>query len=400
MTKIQFQKFNTDILTSTKDTYNFSDTFIEKDYYLSILLDEISNDDVLKNLLIFKWWTCIYRWYLNYYRWSEDLDFIIDSTKLYRFEDIRSWFLYYIWNNTSIICDWDDFKIVEINPEEISHIKYKTSKDTKEKDIKLINYNALSKNWKWNLLSYLSDFIQNRLFNENLFSSKESNSSAERNFFNIFFEYNNVFNQLWLKNWKVEIEVSVKELKDKNIFTSNLNSISKVWWISIFWNQIKINCLNIHEILWEKIWALFWRWIVNNYEKEWIPRIAIRDFFDVYMINKHEKELQKSSNFQWIYSDDVFTVLNNKLKNDIRRWFYFIDIKKHKDFIKEEILKQEDALLSLVYNQNDHWFFDSIDNLLDSLIQFQENLKKRLWIPFEQDIHEWLSKLYQTDNTN
>lgn len=382
-----------EIFENTKSIKDFNITFIEKDYYLSILLKKISENESLKHLLLFKWWTCIYRWYLDYYRWSEDLDFIIDSSKLYKFDSFNQWASFDLWNWKMIIFIENEYKIIDIDQNNIDTIDFQWKKT------KLINFDNLSKSAKSNLLNYLSKYISNTLFDNEYFHSYETSYSEERKFLNIFFWYNSLFDDAeWLKNWKVEIEISVKNLylkqQEKQLYSLTNNN-----WIILFKWYININCLNIHEILWEKIWALFWRWRVNKLKEDSL-RIAIRDFFDVYMINKHEKELQESSNFQWIYSNDVFTILNNKLKNDIRRWFYFIDIKKHKDFIKEEIFRQKDLLLSLVYGENDHWFFDSIDKLLDFLIQFQENLKERLWINLEQDIHEWLSELYQNDTTN
>lgn len=383
-----------EIFENTKSIKDFNITFIEKDYYLSILLKKISENESLKHLLLFKWWTCIYRWYLDYYRWSEDLDFIIDSSKLYKFDSFNQWAAFDLWNWKMIIFIENEYKIIDIDQNNIDTIDFQWKKT------KLINFDNLSKSAKSNLLNYLSKYISNTLFDNEYFHSYETSYSEERKFLNIFFWYNSLFDDTeWLKNWKVEIEISVKNLYLKQQ-EKQLYSLTNKNWITIFEWEIDINCLNIHEILWEKIWALFWRWRVNNYEKDWKPRIAIRDFFDVYMINKHEKELNKSSNFQWIYSDDVFNVLNNKLKNDIRRWFYFIDIKKHKDFIKEEIFRQKDLLLSLVYNKNDHWFFKEIDDLLDFLIQFQEKLKEKLWIYSDKDIHEWLFELYQNDTTN
>ena len=48
---------------------------IEKDFHLHRLLYEISQDDYLKENLIFKGGTCLLKAYLGYYRFSEDIDF-------------------------------------------------------------------------------------------------------------------------------------------------------------------------------------------------------------------------------------------------------------------------------------------------------------------------------------
>lgn len=55
----------------------FSQRLIEKDYYLTKILHEISKKDI-KNL-VFKGGTCLNKCYLGFYRLSEDLDFIINE---------------------------------------------------------------------------------------------------------------------------------------------------------------------------------------------------------------------------------------------------------------------------------------------------------------------------------
>ena len=48
---------------------------IEKDYYLHLLLLEISKDPYLREHLVFKGGTCLVKAYSGYYRFSEDIDF-------------------------------------------------------------------------------------------------------------------------------------------------------------------------------------------------------------------------------------------------------------------------------------------------------------------------------------
>ena len=48
---------------------------IEKDFQLHRLLDQISQDEYLKENLLFKGGTCLIKGYLDYYRFSEDIDF-------------------------------------------------------------------------------------------------------------------------------------------------------------------------------------------------------------------------------------------------------------------------------------------------------------------------------------
>lgn len=48
---------------------------IEKDYYLHLLLNEISKNKYLRSNLVFKGGTCLIKTYIGYVRFSEDLDF-------------------------------------------------------------------------------------------------------------------------------------------------------------------------------------------------------------------------------------------------------------------------------------------------------------------------------------
>lgn len=57
---------------------------IEKDYHLHRLLYHISQDEFLKNNLVFKGGTCLVKAYLGYYRFSEDLDFTWKHTRIWK----------------------------------------------------------------------------------------------------------------------------------------------------------------------------------------------------------------------------------------------------------------------------------------------------------------------------
>lgn len=59
------------------NTHWFNVLPLEKDFYLTILLQQIS-EQIPE--LIFKWWTCLNKVYLDYYRLSEDLDFNVVYT--------------------------------------------------------------------------------------------------------------------------------------------------------------------------------------------------------------------------------------------------------------------------------------------------------------------------------
>lgn len=55
--------------------HNYMPSLLEKDYYLTLILNEAKS---LSEKLIFKGGTCLNKIYFNYYRLSEDLDFIIE----------------------------------------------------------------------------------------------------------------------------------------------------------------------------------------------------------------------------------------------------------------------------------------------------------------------------------
>jgi len=56
----------------------FSASLIEKDYYCSLLLDRLFQDEIE---LVFKGGTCLSKVYFDFYRLSEDLDFVIPVSK-------------------------------------------------------------------------------------------------------------------------------------------------------------------------------------------------------------------------------------------------------------------------------------------------------------------------------
>ena len=60
----------------TANEFNFSETLIEKDYYCSLILKEISQLEDCN--LIFKGWTSLSKIHAGFYRLSEDLDFSIN----------------------------------------------------------------------------------------------------------------------------------------------------------------------------------------------------------------------------------------------------------------------------------------------------------------------------------
>ncbi|MBS3802505.1 MAG: nucleotidyl transferase AbiEii/AbiGii toxin family protein [Candidatus Thermoplasmatota archaeon] len=57
---------------------------VEKDYHLHRLLYHISQDEFLKNNVVFKGGTCLVKAYLGYYRFSEDIDFTWKDTRIWK----------------------------------------------------------------------------------------------------------------------------------------------------------------------------------------------------------------------------------------------------------------------------------------------------------------------------
>jgi len=60
-----------------------SETLIEKDIYLTLILKELKNTKLHENL-VFKGGTCLAKAYLDYHRFSEDLDFIRKDQQIFR----------------------------------------------------------------------------------------------------------------------------------------------------------------------------------------------------------------------------------------------------------------------------------------------------------------------------
>lgn len=53
---------------------------VEKDYFLTLVLDGISNNELLRQNLVFKGGTALRKIYFRHYRYSEDLDFTLKSS--------------------------------------------------------------------------------------------------------------------------------------------------------------------------------------------------------------------------------------------------------------------------------------------------------------------------------
>lgn len=85
-----------EIILSVANKEKFSSLLLEKDYYLTLFLLELSKKPI--DHLVFKGGTCLNKCYLGFFRLSEDLDFIYnqDTTKLtnrqmkLKTEEIRS----------------------------------------------------------------------------------------------------------------------------------------------------------------------------------------------------------------------------------------------------------------------------------------------------------------------
>lgn len=68
-------KYFKEAISFTFDRYGFLPELIEKDYYCSLILNYLFQDDDTN--LVFKGGTCLSKVYSNFYRMSEDLDFVI-----------------------------------------------------------------------------------------------------------------------------------------------------------------------------------------------------------------------------------------------------------------------------------------------------------------------------------
>lgn len=62
-----------DIISVIAGKHKFKPGLVEKDYYITIILNNIEN--FLSNKLVFKGGTLLNKMHLNYHRLSEDIDF-------------------------------------------------------------------------------------------------------------------------------------------------------------------------------------------------------------------------------------------------------------------------------------------------------------------------------------
>lgn len=67
-------------LNYTSQKTGFSSSLIEKDYYCSLILKLLYEEENLKNYLIFKGGTLLAKGYFEFFRMSEDLDFSVDNS--------------------------------------------------------------------------------------------------------------------------------------------------------------------------------------------------------------------------------------------------------------------------------------------------------------------------------
>ena len=89
----QMLKYHEDIalfreaLTFTESDTGFSSRLVEKDYYCSIILDDLA--PAFQQAMVFKGGTCLSKVYADFYRLSEDLDFVIPTEVEARRSDRR-----------------------------------------------------------------------------------------------------------------------------------------------------------------------------------------------------------------------------------------------------------------------------------------------------------------------
>ena len=77
-------------ITSISKAENISWSIVEKDYFLTLLLDAVSASRFLRDNFIFKGGTALRKIYFRHYRYSEDLDFTL-KTQLTEKEIREAW---------------------------------------------------------------------------------------------------------------------------------------------------------------------------------------------------------------------------------------------------------------------------------------------------------------------
>ncbi|MDD3178448.1 MAG: nucleotidyl transferase AbiEii/AbiGii toxin family protein [Candidatus ainarchaeum sp.] len=296
-----------------------SEMMIEKEYYLSLFLNKITNfinnnKSCELNNLIFKGGTLLSKYYLNYHRLSEDLDFCYSDSNKFRalsttskLENAIKSIEIKLIDNLVNVCKGTDFDF-----------KNDRSKDSKY--VHIINKRKVCVFY----IYYISDYV----------SVNESRIKIDINFIE-----NRLYN---LKN------VPLLNIVDK----LNLTKLDKIELTSFKFDLEHINfkSYDIYEIILEKYRAL----LTRKETKE-------RDIFDLYLINKKY---------------DIFNIdLNNvnlKLKSifehfSIYKKNYNINIKN----IKSNKFKFSDVLDDIViddYNLDEYNKFKM--DLLEKLKHF------------------------------
>lgn len=326
---------------------------IEKDYYLDFILDAISKDDILKELLIFKWWTCLSKWYFNYYRMSEDLDFSVNfhSNK----NPYKEWLEEYI----KLGRNWSKKVRSKISNVLIDRLLWIIYSD----ELKFLNIKELSHEYcydnEWEYIDCLkrqlkhneSKLLRLKIVYNSVVTKKEENLLIEIS----------IWSQYWFQPEKIELQSMFEIVEPINILSHN-----------------------IYQIFSEKFSAMTDR----SYHER---RIAIRDYFDIQFLYPLIKDnINELIPIIWkIYVNDF-------LHKKWVEWFiesnWMIDFNFDYDFIVKEIFNQEKELLQPAPNEvNNFLTQENIDYLYENIyFPIQDKVKEFLWINREIHLTQWL----------
>lgn len=310
----------------------FNLEILEKDYYISILLNEFSKNPFLKNTLIFKGWTSLSKFYLNYYRMSEDLDFTIDYKKI-------------------------DNEYKTATKTHQAKIRSKYFSKVIEEIVKLINEK----------FSDIFFIIQEEISKEtNELPEYKHNSSS---FVRMNIGYNSVFTQKKdlpqtdYNNHQIIIEILFSDIifPPVTIENSHILKMNGIDVLPVF----ELQLLNLKQIICDKFCAMTDR----TYSKR---RIAIRDFYDIkFLLNE-----------MWCDFKELYPSIVEIYKLDASKKRELLDLTYDKEFIINSINEQKNLLLNTTWEKWNLFFNEKeFNDFYNKIINIQNDIKEYLGFP-------------------
>jgi len=233
------------ILSKSNNKWFFSILF-EKDFLLTLIL--IKFWEKFPDL-IFKWWTCLNKVYFPYFRLSEDLDFVLDASNVWRqarktlLKKYEKDFVETLWILGLKLQTWrtkfDEHKLAMFN------FEYNSILDNSKQNIKIdisLKNNLVLKPQKWEIKSIFKDII----FEEDIFwkhtiktmnlkemlaekirAALTRSTPAIRDFFDIWYVKNNSDFNFEDIEFKKIVDLKLKEVDYKYSLEENYDLLVK-----------------------------------------------------------------------------------------------------------------------------------------------------------------------------